>query len=98
MSTRNLIINNNNPLDNPLNNTINASMNYRRSLRFRRRWESFHRNGNSVENNSQRNTSNTSITENHEALTQRNTVSSTIELDSNMNISPNGSITSRQNH
>ena len=97
MSTRNLIINNNNPLDNPLNNTINASMNYRRSLRFRRRWESFHRNGNSVENNTQRNTSNTPITENNEALTQRNTVSSTIELDSNMNISPNGSITSRQN-
>ena len=97
MSTRNLIINNNTHLDNPLNNTINASMNYRRSLRFRRRWESLHRNGNSVENNTQRNTSNTPITENNEALTQRNTVSSTIDFDSNMNVSQNGSITSRQN-
>ena len=96
MSSIQLMINNN-PSDNSLNNTINTSSSNRRSLRFRRRWESFRRNGNSVENNSERNTTNISITENNETFTQRNTISSTIDLNSNINISQNGNMTSRQN-
>ena len=41
-------------------------MNYRRTLRFRRRWESFRTSGQSVENNLRNNISNNSINENEE--------------------------------
>ena len=47
------------------NNTINSAISVRRGLRFRRRWESLGRNGQSVESNSQRNSNNNnSINEN----------------------------------
>ena len=79
------------------NNPLNRSLNCQRGLRFGRRWESFLRNGQSLENNTQRSASNTSRTQTKEPLSQRNNASSTIDINSNMNISQNGSLTSRQN-
>ena len=97
MSAQNLMINNRQSSDNSLDRRINTSMSNRRNLRFFRRWENFRRIGNSVEHNSQLNTSNTSITENEGTFTQRNTISNTLDINSNMNISQNGNIISRQN-
>ena len=92
--SRNFVVNNQ-----IMNNTINSSSNHSRILRFRRRWESFRRNGQSAENNSQRNTSNNSINEGRQNYNSRNTISSssTTNLNSNINISQNGNLTSREN-
>ena len=81
------------------NATINTSITNRRNLRFARRFESLRRNGQSAENNSQRSTTNTSITENSETFNPRNTISSTstIDLNSNIILSQNGNVTTRQN-
>ena len=82
------------------NATINTTITNRRNLRFARRFGSLRRNGQSVENNSQRSTTNTSITENPETFNPRNTISSTstIDLNSNIILPQNGSATTRQNH
>ena len=90
--SQNLALNNR-----PINNPLSISLNERRCLRFRRKWESFHRNNQSVENNIQRSVSNTSRTQTQESLFKRNNESSTIEMNSNMNISQTGNISSRQN-
>ena len=81
------------------NATINTSITNRRNLRFARRFESLRRNGQSAENNSQRSTTNTSITENSETFNPRNTISSTstIDLNSNIILPQNGNVTTRQN-
>ena len=81
------------------NATINTSITNRRNLRFARRFESLRRNGQSAENNSQRSTTNTSITENSETFNPRNTISSTstIDLNSNIILTQNGNVTTRQN-
>ena len=93
--SQNILVNNR-----PSNSTINTSITNRRNLRFARRFESLRRNGQSAENNSQRSTTNTSITENSETFNQRNTISSTstIDLNSNIILSHNGNLTTRQNH
>ena len=80
-----------------INNPLSISLNERRCLRFRRKWESFHRNNQSVENNIQRSVSNTSRTQTQESLFKRNNESNAIEMNSNMNISQTGNISSRQN-
>ena len=82
-----------------MNNTINTSSNHNRFLRFQRRLESNRRNGQSVENNSQRNTPNNSINENRQSFNPRSTISgsSSMNLNSNLNIAQNGNLTSTQN-
>ena len=62
MSSQNLSLNR----ESSSSNSINARMNYRRTLRFRRRWESFRTSGQSVETNLRNNISNNSINENEE--------------------------------
>ena len=92
--SRNLLLNNQ-----IMNNTINTSSNHNRFLRFQRRLESNRRNGQSVENNSQRNTPNNSINENRQSFNPRSTISgsSSMNLNSNLNIAQNGNLTSTQN-
>ncbi len=92
--SRNLLLNNQ-----IMNNTINTSSNHNRFLRFQRRLESNRRNGQSVENNSQRNTPNNSINENRQSFNPRSTISGSISmnLNSNINIAQNGNLTSTQN-
>ena len=102
MSNKNLILNSGS-LNNPLNQRINYR-NYRNTLRFRRRWESIRTSGQSVENNNLRNNiSNNSINENEDnnnQSNQRNAISNTIDVNSNINIQNiinNGNNTSRHN-
>ena len=92
--SRNLLLNNQ-----IMNNTINTSSNHNRFLRFQRRLESNRRNGQSVENNSQRNTPNNSINENRQSFNPRSTISgsSSMNLNSNLNIAQNGNLISTQN-
>ena len=98
MSNKNLILDSGS-LNNPLNQRINYR-NYRNTLRFRRRWESIRTSGQSAENNNQRN--NNSINEsgdNNNQTNQRNAISNTIDVNSNINIQNinSGNNTSRHN-
>jgi hypothetical protein len=96
MSSQNLSLNR----ESSSSNSINARMNYRRTLRFRRRWESFRTSGQSVETNLRNNISNNSINENEENVNQRNIISNTIDVNSNISIpnDQNENLSSRQNN
>ena len=96
MSSQNLSLNR----ESSSSNSINARMNYRRTLRFRRRWESFRTSGQSVETNIRNNISNNSINENEENVNQRNIISNTIDVNSNISIpnDQNENLSSRQNN
>ena len=96
MSSQNLNLNR----ESSSSNSINARMNYRRTLRFRRRWESFRTSGQSVETNLRNNISNNSINENEENVNQRNIISNTIDVNSNISIpnDQNENLSSRQNN
>ena len=96
MSSQNLSLNR----ESSSSNSINARMNYRRTLRFRRRWESFRTSGQSVETNLRNNISNNSINENEENVNQRNIISNTIDVNSNISIpnDQNENFSSRQNN
>ena len=96
MSSQNLSLNR----ESSSSNSINARMNYRRTIRFRRRWESFRTSGQSVETNLRNNISNNSINENEENVNQRNIISNTIDVNSNISIpnDQNENFSSRQNN
>ena len=96
MSSQNISLNR----ESSSSNSINARMNYRRTLRFRRRWESFRTSGQSVETNLRNNISNNSINENEENVNQRNIISNTIDVNSNISIpnDQNENLSSRQNN
>ena len=80
-------------------NSLNPRINYRNTIRFRRRWESFRTSGQSVENNLRSHISSNSINENEENYNPRNTISNTIDVNSNIiqNIQ-NGNLSTRQNN
>ena len=80
-------------------NSLNPRINYRNTIRFRRRWESFRTSGQSVENNLRSHISSNSINENEDNYNPRNTISNTIDVNSNIiqNIQ-NGNLSTRQNN
>ena len=79
--------NNNNPNETIQSNPLSISSTLHRRIGIRRRWESFKRNNQSVENSTRVNPINSAVRPSEETFNERNTINNTLEL--NLCVNPN---------